>query len=533
MSRGRAVDGAVTAVLVLLALAVALPFREEALRLSPVASLGWDASLHATEGLDLFDDLRLGRPLDALALVASRHWWGPAWALVSAPFQAVFGPSLSAASLPSFAAFVLAPVVAFLLARRIAPGAGLLSALLTGVLLAGLFLRSPMLLEMSAWPMLESLGGLMSLVAFLFFAARENPTARRAAFLAGPVLFLLKYHFGVFLLAPLGFVVWREEEDASKGRLVLEARAFFGKGAGRGILALAILLSGARVTLEGRWGDDLARRAPSVSNVAWGTLVLLVALGIARRKSFAGAWRGASAAFRDFTLFAVLPCAAWCLDPANVRGWYRQVFQPTDTPERNPLPRLAAFWRFLREDYMIGAGAVAIVALGLVLALVLPGNRTRRALAAFALWPVALMSLSSFPVEPRFLACLAPGLLAAAVSGFAAIPSRPRRWWRELGLAAAAVILVVDRNDARWRAAAAARAPYRFSYGPSEIAAVEAAVASAPPVGPVRMRLPADPPVWPTVRLALRLSRRDVAPEDVDVSADGPATSRGAGAGAR
>ena len=162
-----------------------------------------------------------------------------------------------------------------------------------------------------------------------------------------------------------------------------------------------------------------------MSNVAWGVLVLLVALGIVRRNSFAGAWRAASAAFHDFIVFGLLPCAAWCLDPANVRGWYRQVFQPTDAPERNPLAQLAAFWRFLREDYTIGTGAAAIVALGLVLALVLPGNRARRALAAFALWPVALMSLSSFPVEPRFLACLAPGLFAAAVSGFSGcLPGR-------------------------------------------------------------------------------------------------------------
>ena len=95
------------------------------------------------------------------------------------------------------------------------------------------------------------------------------------------------------------------------------------------------------------------------------------------------------------------------------------------------------------------------------------------------------------------------------------------------------MILVLDRSDARWRAATAARAPYRFAYAPSEVAAIEAAVATAPPEGPVRLRLPADPPVWPTVRLALRLARRDLAPKSVDVSGDGPATSRGAGAGAR
>jgi hypothetical protein len=521
MSRERVIDGAGAAFLALLALLVALPFRVEALLRTPVVSLGWDAALHATEGLDLFDDLRLGRPLDALFFLVSRHWWGPAWALVSAPFQAVFGPSLAAASLPSLAAFVLAPASAFLLARRLGPAGGPVSAVLTGLVVAGLFLRSPMLLEISAWPMLESLGGLVALVAFLFFAGRGEPAARRTAFLAGVLLFLLKYHFGFFVLATFGFVVWREEDPGSKRRLAVTARALLLRGSGGGILALAFLVSGARLVLEAHGEDALARQVPSVSNVAWGTLVLLACLGVVRRRSLAEAWNGASGAFRDFVLFGVLPCALWCLDPANVRGWYRQIFQPTDAPERNPLAKLAAFWGFLREDYTIGAGAASLVALGLILAVVLRGDATRRALAAFAIWPVIVMSLSAYPVEPRFLACLAPCLFAAAVSGLAAGASWPGERWREAALAASVVILFLNRGEARWRATTAARAAYRFSYGVAETAAIEAAVAGAPAGGRVGIRLSADPPVWPTVRLALRLSRRDLAPMDVDVAAAG------------
>jgi hypothetical protein len=520
MSRERVVDGAVAAVLALLALAVALPFRAEALRLTPLVSLGWDAALHATEGLDLFDDLRLCRPLDALSLLVSRHWWGPAWAVVSAPFQAAFGPSLAAASLPSLAAFVLAPAGGFLLSRRLAPAGGPVSAVLSGLVVAGLFLRSPMLLEISAWPMLESLGGLVALVAFLLFAKREKAGARKTAFLAGALLFLLKCHFGFFVLATLGFVVWREEESRSKRRLALAARALLLRGAGSGILALALLLSAARFVLEARGGDALAWRMPSVSNVAWAMLVLLFSLGAVRRRSLTEGWNGVSGVFRDFVLFGVLPCAAWCLDPANVRGWYRQIFQPTEAFERNPFLKLSAFWGFLREDYTIGAGAASLVALGLVLALVLPGDRTRRALAAFSIWPVALMSLSHYPVEPRFLGCLAPCLFAAAVSGLAAGASSLGKRWREVGLAASVGILFLDRSEARWRATTAARAVNRFSYGAEEIAAVEAAVAGASAGGRVGVRLPANPPIWPTVRLALRLSRRDLAPIDVDVDVE-------------
>jgi hypothetical protein len=520
MRREEIVDAGVAAALVPLALLVALPFRAEAIARTSLSSLGWDAALHAAEGLDLFDDLRLVRPLDALGLLASRHWWGPLWALVSAPLQAAFGPSLAAASLPSLVAFVLAPSVAFLLARRLAPGGGLMTSVPSALVVTALFLRSPMLLEASAWPMLESLGGLLALLAFLFFARRQEQGARRAAFLVGAAAFLLKYHFGFFVLGTFLAVVFVEEDPDARRRLGAAARDLLLRGAGAVILALAAILAATRSFLEARAGDGLVRYTPSIPNVAWGSFVLFVLLLALRRRAFAETWTGASAAFRDLVLFGLLPPLAWCLDPANVRGWYRQIFQFTDAPERNPLAKLAAFGRFLRDDYTLGAVPAGFVLLGLLLALVLAGQRTRRALAAFAIWPALLMSLSAYPVEPRFLACLVPSLLAAAVAGLGAGASRLGERARQAALAAGFVLLASAHDATRWRAECSARAPYRFSYGSAEVAAVNAAVAAAPARGPIHLRLPPDPPVWPAVRLALRLARRDVAPGDLTVSAD-------------
>jgi hypothetical protein len=518
MRRREVVDGVLVAALVPLALVVALPFRREAMARQTIFSLGWDAALHATEGLDLFDDLRLFRPFDALGLLLSRHWWGPLWALVSAPFQTAFGPSLPAASLPSLVAFVLAPGAAFLLVRRLVPG-GLLAQAATFLLVAALFLRSPMLLETSAWPMLESLGGTLTLLAWLFFAWRPGRLPQRAAFLAGAALFFLKYHYGFFVLGTFLAIVLAEEAPDARRRLGSAARALLARGAGAGILALSAALAALRLSLEARGGDALAFRAPSVSNVAWGTLLLFILLGAARRRTLSEAWNAASTAFRDLVVFGLLPAAAWCLDPANVRGWYRQIFQPTDAPERNPLAKLAAFWSFLRDDWTTGAGPASVVLAGLLLAFVLRGERTRRALALFALWPVLLMSLSSYPVEARFLACLVPALFVAAVAGLSGFVGSLPKKAREPALAAAAVLLLLFTLDTeRWRAEREARAGYRYAYGPAEAVTVTAAVAAAPPSGPIRLRLPADPPVWPTVRLALRLSRRDLPPADVDVS---------------
>jgi hypothetical protein len=201
-----------------------------------------------------------------------------------------------------------------------------------------------------------------------------------------------------------------------------------------------------------------------------------------------------------------------------MRGFYRQMFPSAEAPERNPLAKLAAFGSFLRDDWTPGAGTAALVLLGLLLALVLPGGSTRRALASFAPWPVLLMSLSAYPVEARFLACLVPALLAAAVAGLAALAATLPEKARGPALVAAAVLLFLAFDSGRCRAERGARAPYAYAYGPAEVAVVSAAVAAVPPSGPIRLRLPAEPPVWPTVRLALRLSRRDLAPADVDVS---------------
>jgi hypothetical protein len=48
---------------------------------------------------------------------------------------------------------------------------------------------------------------------------------------------------------------------------------------------------------------------------------------------------------------------------------------------------------------------------------------------------------------------------------------------------------------------------------------VAEALAAAPTTGPVRIVLPPDPPVWPTVRLGIRLARPDLPPADVSVEA--------------
>lgn len=519
MRREKLGTGALALLLFALSLAAALPFRAEALRRTTVLTASWDAALHALSGLDLFDDLRLLRPLDALGDVFSQHWWGPAFGIVLTPCFALFGRSLTAATVPSFGAYLLAAPAAFLAAKAALGRLPAFESAALAALAGALVLRSPMLLETSAWIMLESLGGFLAVAALGLYALKEDVRARRAAFALGAVLFLLKVHYGFFVLATLGVATWARETRETRRPLAAALRAAAGR-AGAVLGGLVVLLALARLFLEARGGDALARRLPSVPNVLWGTLLLCLLLVVVRRRLLGEAWRVVPEALRDFALFGLAPVAAWCLDPANVRGWYRQIVQPSDLPFR-PSSKLAETLGFLRGDYALGVLPLAVALAGVALALFLPGSAARRTLAAFAVWPVLLMALDRFPSEARFLGCLAPALFAASAAGLVALSRRlPRVAGRALLVALVGALLASARaHEDAWTHETAFRATYRYPYDAEGEKAVASALASPPAGRPVRVVLPRDPAVWPTVRLGIRLARPDLAPADVVVEA--------------
>ena len=424
MRREEVVDGALAAALVPLALAVALPFRREAMAAQTVFSLGWDAALHATEGLDLFDDLRLLRPLDALR---------------SPPEPALVGAALGARerSIPGGVRAIASrrePAEP----RRFRPHAR-----------RGVSPRPPARsgrpprggrdarsssrscscdLRCSSRPP----RGPCSRASAAFsrssrgFSSRCVPRAapQRAAFLAGAALFLLKYHFGFFVLGTFLAVVLVEETPDARRRLGAAARALLAARRGRGNPRSGGGSSPRSGCFSRRAGETPSPLAlPSVPNVAWGAFVLFVLLGAARRRTLSEAWVGASATFRDLVVFGLLPVAR-----VVPRSRERARLVPADLP---------AHGRARAKPAREAGGVLELSARRLDarrrarLVLVLAGppsrarparrDRTRRALASFALWPVLLMSLNAYPVEARFLACLVPALFAAAVAGLSAL----------------------------------------------------------------------------------------------------------------
>jgi len=528
MRRERLLELLAAAFLVGIAAAAVWPFRTAALAVRGAAATGWDAASHALLGLDLHDDLAGVRPGAFLAAVFEEHWWPPLFGLVSMPFHALFGRSLETASLPSAAAFVLSPGAAWLLSRHLG-GGGLAAALLALVLSALLFLRSPMLVEMSTWPMFESLGGLLVLLAWLFFAKRSEPRALKGAALLAALLFFLKYHYGFFVLATFAVVLLLEETAESRRearRAAVDLLVRPPPFAAAGVIAILFL---GRVLAESRTPDPPAW-LPSRGNLCYGAFLLLLVWSALERGRTRALWSSLAPPLRLFARWGLAAPAVWLLIPGNVRAWYRQTIQYHPDPERNPLRQIEAAFGFLRDEYTSNvpdALPLVLVLVGLAAALIPERGRERTLAAAawFALWPALLMCLSTWRIEARFLGVLVPTLLAVSIGGLLRLLARLRKAAQPVValLVVAGAVVHAAKGEAAFQQALSARAPYRFSNTPGEAAFVEAMRTVLPQAERVAVALPEEPRIAPSLRLALRLDRRNLAPDDLLVVHESPA----------
>lgn len=514
MKRATAAGAAALGVLAALE---AVPFRRAALARLDLPSLGWDASCHALDGLTLYDDLRRLHLLSALGDVFGQHWWPPLWSLALAPFYFLFGARLETASLPSFVAFVLTPVAAWLFCRRLLKEEDAAASWIAFALLAVFFLRSPFLLEMSSWAMLESLGGLLGVVAWLFFAGRRDIRERRAAYVCATALFFLKYYYGIFLIVPFAFEAWAAADPEKKAQTSGLLRRLIPAHVALTTGLLAGLLAAARRMAESRLAAALPF-LPSVSNILWGLLVIAVLFLAIRRAGTRELWRELSPELRAFVACTIVPIGLWFLDPANVRGWWRQSFVSLEGVHRSFAEQFAALLSFVVSDYTLGLPVSLVVLLGFGVSLA-SKERTLVLLGLSAVLTVAGLSLRAYPVEARFLGSVVPGVFAAASAGIAlavARFSRPVRTATGILLVAGASAFVA-MSGAAWRDSRAARTSFRLIHGSEERALVARLIETPPTDGRIGLTLTDDPKIAATVHLGLRLRYRDLPPEAVVV----------------
>jgi hypothetical protein len=511
--------GAITLMLVSLALWTALPFRRLALSHLSVPTLGWDAASHALVALDFADSLRLLHVGHFLGVILAQHWWPPFHGLVLSAAFLLWERSLASASLLSFLCYVAMPVTGWLLLQRVFPSNAF--ALWTAVATALLFLRSPMLVEMSSWSMLESLGGFLGLVGWLAFARREDARWRRSAYLIGTALFFTKYHYGFFLISTFLVCTVIEDGADARRRLWITLRPWLTSRVAKTYACAALFFIVLRLLAE--WHGFRKSEIvflPTVPNVLYAGLVVAVASGLCWRSSTARIWQACTPRVREICCCTVAPITLWLLIPANLRAWYRQTFQASGH-RAGLLEQVRAACTFVRNDYVFSEPALLFVVLGLALAIAT--CRRRKILcgmAAYSVWPILLMSLNRFPLEARFFGCLAPTLLVTSIAGWVQAFGSRKRVGAQIGawFLLALMGAVYLREERRWEEALQQRATYRYPYPKEETEFVARMIALSDGESPIVISLPADAWVTPTIRLGLRLMAKNRAPEDIVVA---------------
>src|SRR5688572_16134463 len=276
----------------------------------------WDAAAHALIGIDAFDHIRRVEPLLLLLRLQAEHWWPPLFGILSLPAWVIGGRELSSPSLVSLASYCLIPPFAWLAVRRLTSHAGAIAF----ALIALFFLRSPQMLEMSTWSMLEPVAALFTVASLGLFLAGSGTRARNWAYGLAGASTLLKYHYGFFLLVTLGAATWFElplHERRNVLRLAWSrVRRFWIP------LTIVASLAIARRVEESVGSDP---RLPGVPTVIWiGYVAALIWVAV-RRASARELWSSLPEPIRRFVSCGLIWPMITVIDPANAQAWYRQL----------------------------------------------------------------------------------------------------------------------------------------------------------------------------------------------------------------
>ncbi len=518
----RSLTTAIGAVLLIIAAAwIAVRFR----RLPPAVDLRamtWDAARHALIGLDLFDHLRRFEPLRLLLRLEEEHWWPPLFGILSLPAYLIGGRQLSSPSLVSLVSYCLIPAIAWLSIRRVTAGVPLLG----WGLIALFFLRSPELIEMSTWSMLELATGLFAVAAFCCFLAAPDSRARSWAYGLAGASTLFKYHYGFFLLLTLGAATLAELPHDEFRAVIDSARLRLRR---RSTWIALVILGAAIVARRIAETGDPHPWIPSVANLIWiaymTTLIVTITQWMRTKRA---PWAALPQPLQRFITCGLSWPLVWCIDPSNVHAWYRQIHVSSDPPARW-IDQIRVIAQYIEHDYSLGPVVLAAVLLGGGLSLA-EGLRRHHvgvlALTVHAIWPVALMSLSNFLVESRFLTTFVVCLYTSAAAGWTLFLERSETAPRIAIASALLGLLVIDQaaRTLEWKQQLVTRRVYGYISSEPPDRFVRATVKAFSAGQPVVIVLPEDiEVVAPTIRLGLRLALADVPPAAVKVDGGGTA----------
>lgn len=505
-------------ILVFLALWSALPFRSFSLTQQSVLTFSWDTALHTLVALDLADSIRRLDIVQIFITIFDHHWWPPFYGVLLSPFFLFLGRSLDNAGLVSFLAYIAMPATAWIVVQHIFRSKAL--PWWTFFAIALLFVRSPMLLEMSAWSMFEMVGGFLGLLGWLAFVHRERARYARAAYLVGTLLYFTKYHYGFFLISTFFVFTLFEETSDTRQRLWLTVRPYLISKPARILGCTALFFIVVRVIFEWQgFQKSEIEYIPTVPNVLYTILIITVVLCFYKNSHVASIWQALPPRLRDFWYCTIMPILFWLLIPGNLRAWYRQTLQASQH-KAYFFQKTYAVYTFFRDEYIFTVPALLFLVVGLFLAIcTCRKNKILCGMVAYSLWPILLMSLNTFPLEARFLGCLFPTLIVTSICGW--VQFLAYRLSIGFRLAASGVLVFIGllslSEAQQWHQTMQQRAKYRYQYSQEDTKFMAAIIAQSTAQSPTLISLPEGVWVSPTIRLALRLQHTNLSPQDIIV----------------
>jgi hypothetical protein len=269
---------------------------------------------------------------------------------------------------------------------------------------------------------------------------------------------------------------------------------------------------------------------PSVPNLIWiGYIVALLIVFLHWMRTRRAPWSTLPVTLQRFITCGLAWPLIWCIDPANVHAWYRELGVTTD-PHASFIEQLRLLPFYFTRDYFLGPFILAIVLIGVVFSIV-NGIRRRNvgllALTAHAIWPVAVMALSSYRIESRFLSTMVVCLLTSAAAGWTLFAER-RGTALRIGVSVVVIALLAGdqaKRASNWERELVQRRIYCYASSDPPDRFVRETVKAFSTGDPVVIVLPQDiEVVAPTIRLGLRIDMKDVGPDLVDVGRAGSET---------
>lgn len=399
--------------------------------------MGWDPTLHALDGLRLYNAIATLSPTSLLVHLSFMVWWPPVPPILMVPFYAVFGKTAAAATLLSLFSLFLVLYLPFLFFVFLEPRrVSRVDALIAYAIYLAFVVTSPLLLQYSLLVMYEIPGAALTLVACLsYWRALESPAGSflalkryRLAGLAILALLLTKTNYGLPLVISL-FVAeiffatreYRRQLWEVFFRPLLSPKEKWPLT----VLLLPLLVLIVWIGSRGGYRGEIAGVKVSVTRIDNPVLVFfwllaLKAFLVARQRRVASALTG-----EHFALgrYLILPYAAWFLFPFPNR------FQPLLTltgavnaeGSRLSLDNFLSHFRDLIAHYHVSSLELVALLVGLGVAGYFARKDRCRGAGAILFYVFFCWFSATYFItrrEPRFIANFVPIFFLMAAWGY-------------------------------------------------------------------------------------------------------------------